>query len=59
MNGADIKKLASVAVKEDNAEYALRFAELLDLNIVGLLDQYIKEGQAPEQSPTKAARVKP
>lgn len=57
--GADIKKLASVAVKEDNAEYALRFAKLLDLNIVGLLDQYIKEGQAPEQLPTKAARVKP
>lgn len=45
VNGANIKKLATVAVRDNDNDCALKFAELLGLSVVGLLAEYLEKSE--------------
>lgn len=56
VKGADIKKLATVAVRDNDNDCALKFAELLGLSVVGLLAEYLEQS---EQTSCTVHRFKP
>ena len=56
VKGADIKKLATVAVRDNDNDCALKFAELLGLSVVGLLAEYLEQS---EQTAGIVHRFKP